>query len=90
MPIKLSLLNTYRTRHARTALHPDAADAELTKLVITLWLTVHRQTVKHVNVLIVHKQNHPTPSKQLTYLSALVTRWSIEVTSAEIGMKYWL
>ena len=36
MPIKLSLLNTYRTRHARTALHPDAADAELTKLVVTL------------------------------------------------------
>jgi hypothetical protein len=55
------LFVTYRARHARTALHPDAVDAELTKLVVTLSLTIHRQTVKHVNVLIVHKQNHPTP-----------------------------
>ena len=90
MSINLTLLTNYRARCARTALHPDAVDAELTKLAVTLSHTVHRQTVKHVDVLIVHKQNHPTPFKQLTYLSALVTRWSIEVTSAEIGMKYWL
>jgi hypothetical protein len=88
MPINLSLLTTYHARNARTALHPDAVDAELTKLV-TLSLTVHRQTVKHANFLIVHKQIYPNPSKQLTYLSALVTCWSIKVTSTEIGMKYW-
>jgi hypothetical protein len=83
-----SEFTTYRSRHASTALHPDAVDAELSELLVTLSLTVHGQTVQHVDVLIVHKQNHPKPSKQLTYLSALVTRWSIEVTSAEIGMKY--
>lgn len=55
MPLLELELTTYRARHASTALHPDAVDAELSKLLVTLSLTVHGETVKHVDVLIVHK-----------------------------------